>query len=129
MVKGGANTATRGFTLVELLITVAIIGVLAGVAIPIFTDYLDTASEGVMRSNIETIRAFEEDFRMTEGAYVSATYDPANPDAAGGLKKLLGWEPKTSEDQITYVVDNVTSKSFRITATAADGKSVVVDYP
>ena len=126
-----ASTRTTGspsgFTLIELLITVAIIGILAAIAVPMFTDYADTASEGVMRSNIETIRLFEEEYRLSEGSYVSGTYDPANPNAVGGLKSRLGWEPKTTADQITYVVDNVTRTGFRVTATDANGYVVAVN--
>lgn len=124
MANSGISRHSDGFTLVELLITVAIIGVLSAVAIPYFTDYVDTASEGVMRTNMETIRLFEEDYRLSEGTYVAGTYDPANPNAAGGLKSKLGWEPRTTGDLITYVVDNVSASGYRITATDQDGYSI-----
>jgi prepilin-type N-terminal cleavage/methylation domain-containing protein len=118
----------KGFTLMELMIAVGVLGVIMAVAIPVYTDYIDTARVSVMTSNLETIRLFEEDFRLSEGVYVAGTYDPADPDAAGGLKAGLGWEPRTGEDTITYVVDadTVTATGYIVVATDSSGRSVTL---
>jgi len=111
------------------MIAVAVIGIIGAIAVPYFSDYMDTASQGVMRNNIESIRLFEEERKLSLGAYVAGTYDPADPDNGSGLKKVLGWSPRTTEDKITYVVDNVTSNGYRFTATGDDGSTVVVTSP
>ncbi|HVE12146.1 MAG TPA: prepilin-type N-terminal cleavage/methylation domain-containing protein [Elusimicrobiota bacterium] len=49
--------ARRGFTLIELMIVVAIIGILAAIAIPKFADLLRKSKEGATKGNIGAIRS------------------------------------------------------------------------
>ncbi|HDQ26541.1 MAG TPA: type II secretion system protein [bacterium] len=47
----------KGFTLIELMIVVAIIGILSAVAIPRFADMLEKAREGATKGNIGAIKS------------------------------------------------------------------------
>lgn len=123
------SNKARGFSLIELMVAAGILAIISAIAIPLYTDYIETARLGVMSTNIETIRLFEEDYRLSEGRYIAGTYNPADPDAGGGLKAVLGWEPRTQEDSITYVVDNASASGFRVTATSSAGDTIAKTYP
>lgn len=59
----------KGFTLVELLVIVVIIGALAAIAIPAYTGYINKARLAVAYSALETLRTTIEAFHVEHGEY------------------------------------------------------------
>jgi prepilin-type N-terminal cleavage/methylation domain-containing protein len=60
----------RGFTLIELMIVVAIIGILAAIAIPKFADLIRKSKEGSTKGNIGAIKgALAVYYGENEGSY------------------------------------------------------------
>ncbi|HEY3197411.1 MAG TPA: prepilin-type N-terminal cleavage/methylation domain-containing protein [Nitrospirales bacterium] len=80
----------KGFTLIELMIVVAIIGILAAIAIPNFLTYQAKAKTSEAKTNLNAIRTSEVAFFAENGVYVAAIPDPvpgAGPPIIPGTAK------------------------------------------
>lgn len=77
----------KGFTLIELMIVVVIIGILAAVAIPQFLRYQLKSKTSEAPRNIGAIRTNEEAFAARWNNYAYAAKRPA----AGGLANKAAW--------------------------------------
>ena len=66
------SKSQKGFTLIELMIVVVIIGILAAIAIPNFIAMQDRAKEGSTKANMHTMQLSAEDYGVqNDGAYAT----------------------------------------------------------
>jgi type IV pilus assembly protein PilE len=62
-----------GFTLIELMIVVAVIGILAAIAIPNYSDYIKRGKAAEATSNLATLRVKMEQFYQDNRTYIGGT--------------------------------------------------------
>ncbi len=66
MMSRDNNVAHRGFTLIEILIVVVILGILSAIIIPQFTDASEDANDATVRNQLQTLRGAIELYRLEQ---------------------------------------------------------------
>ena len=101
----------KGFTLIELMIVVAIIGILAAVALPAYQDY--------------TVRA-----KVTEGLVVASSAKISVAENASNGKVFdSGWTAPTGTSNVSSIAVSQTSGVITITYPAAAGGGTILITP
>ena len=124
-------------TLIELLIAIAVVGVLASVAWPTYQSYVSSSRESAMLQVMQSVKIYQEDRRVRLGEYVEGAYDPSNPSVSGGLATTLGWNPADPDPEISILAACATDGSapecargsaIEITAIHTQGESICRSY-
>lgn len=67
------RSGKNGFTLIELMITVAVIGILAAVALPSYTQYVVRANRSAAQAQMMDIANRQQQFLLADRVYASQT--------------------------------------------------------
>lgn len=129
----------KGFTLIELIVAVAILGILAAVAIPVYTNYVYRANEAEATVNINGIRALQESWFAEYNRYCTPAGDcntatividtccaVAPAGAAGNQKRnwtvaevtnwsLIAFEPTGRSTYYTYSINSASAGATSLT--------------
>lgn len=100
----------KGFTLIELMIVVAIIGILAAIAIPKFADLISKSKEGATKGGLSTVRsALQVYYGDNEGWYpVDTTSLVSLTAAAKYLNDIpVAKMPGTTHPDIASIVNTI----------------------
>jgi prepilin-type N-terminal cleavage/methylation domain-containing protein len=128
----------RGVTLIELIIVVAIIGILAMIAIPSYIGQQKSAARTEAYSNLQNLRLLEEQYFAENGSYAGPASD------ADAIRSLLpGFKPcdlinrpscKDTDLNFDYTLSvysdassSATAGAFTATATGKAGRRVAGD--
>ncbi|HJV82084.1 type IV pilin protein, partial [Noviherbaspirillum sp.] len=97
------SASGTGFTLIELMVTVAIIAILAAIAVPSYHNYVTTGKIPQATNNLASMRVKLEQFYQDNRTYVGAC-------AAGTVA------PLPTSDNFTYSCPTLTDTTYTVQA-------------
>jgi type IV pilus assembly protein PilE len=97
----------KGFTLIELMVVVAVVGILAGIGVPAYIDYLKRGKVVEATSNLSDMRVKLEQFFQDNRTYAGA--------CAAGSASAVPAAP--SVKYFTFACSNLGATTYTVTAT------------
>ncbi len=102
-----AARPVRGFTLIEVMITVAIVAILAAVALPAYRDYIIRGQLSDARHHMATLSARMEQYYQDNRRYMTT---------AGGTTCGITMPTATESPQFTITCTGATDQAYVVTA-------------
>lgn len=126
-----AKRSKQGFTLIEILVAIVIIGILASIAVPFFRQYLRNARSATFSNDIRTLANAGAQYALESGTWVNDSSTGQFPpelvgyfskkkfelgsslggrwdferDDLGGFRSAVGVHGPTATDEIFLIVD------------------------
>lgn len=116
--SSGLISQKAGVTLLELLITIVIIGLLAASGAQYYQNYIKQTYLSVAQMNAQALRVFMTDYYLQRGTYLARNEQTVYNKA--DLNTYFGWRPEGDNNQYAYTV-NVTAQSWDIVITHLSG--------
>lgn len=114
-----------GFTMIELLIVIVILGLLASLVAPKFFSQLDTAERGIASAQMSAFETALDTYRLDMGSYPAKLEDLRKSDKPRWdgpyLPKEVPLDPW--KNPYVYTVPGDDGNPYKIMSFGADGKS------
>ena len=111
-----------GFTLIEVLVTVAIVGILAAIALPSYSDYIQRSKISEAISNLSDMRTRLEQYFLDNRAY------PTSCVASGAVAPQINLPAAQKYFNVTCTAMSTAAYTITATGVAAEGMSTSFKY-
>lgn len=142
---------SKGFTLIELMIVVAIIGILAAIAIPKFAQMLEKAREGNTKGNLGTLQSaastyyadlqgiwpttlntfstysFSRYLDVISTVKVTAAFVPAAPSPVGNIVTMTCLSKAPTGGSTGWLYDSTTGCVY-VNSTVKDSRAIPYSF-
>ena len=119
----------KGFTLMELMVVIVIVGILASVAVPLYVNYVKDSQRTEAKGAINAVIAAEQNYYQLNGTYTPDTF-VKNP---GPKNQLLNCDLTDALGNWTITIPSADDKGYVVLATGnagtpTAGRSVRLTY-
>lgn len=115
--RASAPPAAAGFTLIEVLIALALVAILTTVAFPSYRDYIVRSSRSAAQTELLELSSVQEKIYLNANAYSGDVAAAYNGTATGGLGKTGG---RTDDGKYTLALATA-GQMYTLTATPVSG--------
>lgn len=122
---GNRMSSNKGLTLIELLIVIVIIGILAAIAIPSYTNYMVRARRADAKTALEQLRAAQEMRRAERGGYSTNIAELRN---TWGVPAVAGDYNIDFQAAAVLTVNTYTAEAQPWNARQTGDGSLIIDY-
>jgi type IV pilus assembly protein PilE len=120
------SSRSRGFTLIELMIVVAVVGILVVIAFPSYTRYVTRASREAAKGELLQLSNLQEKIYLNSSSYATSITTAYNGRSDGGLGKTSG---RTDDNKYALSITPTAgpTQTYTITATPVAATSQAGD--
>ncbi len=115
------------FSILELMLVLAVSSILATIAVVLYQDYVETARLGVLDAAILSIEPFQEAHNLQSGEYAQGSWHVEGPEDES-LFTAIGWRPNDKNADLIVQV-SLTEDGFQVRASNSFNDAICREFP